>query len=209
MMSTSEEQAGMSDDFILSSRHYKDLLQQLKDCEAYGKDADRRAANLETKLASYEALLNAARQTFGHNHWDETLQHGAGCPTCIAQRNVSHSISEALKPAETCKQCGKPHSDCRCSSFRFWSKYRQALFEHLANEHKVIALDFWKGHTPMSDDKMITDLLELQNDIIGWLRHGDDPKTQAYNRGIRALLARLRILMDELEAIEESTKPTV
>ncbi len=61
----------------------------------------------------------------------------------------------------------------------------------------------------MTDDKMITDLLELQNDIIGWLRHGDDPKTLAYNRGIRALLARLRILIDELEAIEESTKPTV
>lgn len=40
--------------------------------------------------------LEAAPHTFGHNHWDYTMMHGAGCKTCIAQFDAKKLITKAL-----------------------------------------------------------------------------------------------------------------
>lgn len=62
----------MSDDFVLSSRHYKDLLQQLKDAEAYGKNADKELAQVRADLYETEKRLRKA---------DELLE-GVGYRKC-------------------------------------------------------------------------------------------------------------------------------
>lgn len=35
----------------------------------------------------------------GHNHWDYTMMHGAGCETCIAQTKARNEANRLIKEA--------------------------------------------------------------------------------------------------------------
>lgn len=48
------------DDFVLSSKQYRDLLIQLKDAEAYGKDADKEINALSKENIKLKGYLEDA-----------------------------------------------------------------------------------------------------------------------------------------------------
>lgn len=56
----------MSDDFILSSTHYKELLQSLKDSEAYGKASDANFAKLQKAARPVVTVLEDYLKTKTH-----------------------------------------------------------------------------------------------------------------------------------------------
>jgi len=43
-----------------------------------------------------EEGLKKAIATFGHDHWDSTMKHGAGCTTCIEQSEARRFIGAIL-----------------------------------------------------------------------------------------------------------------
>lgn len=45
------------------------------------------------------SAASEARQMTGHNHWDHTMQHGAGCSLCITQREIMERNRAALAAA--------------------------------------------------------------------------------------------------------------
>lgn len=47
-------------------------------------------------VAAMREALEAELATHGHNHWDSTMQYGAGCPKCIAQRAAGEKSRTAL-----------------------------------------------------------------------------------------------------------------
>jgi hypothetical protein len=52
--------------------------------------------HLRQQLAAAKQALEACTATFGHNHWDYTMQHGYGCQLCIAQRAAFRLADKAL-----------------------------------------------------------------------------------------------------------------
>lgn len=57
-------------------------------------EGEKRA--LRARVAELEALCRDALDMVGHNHWDDTMQHGVGCPKCIQQREISGRIRAML-----------------------------------------------------------------------------------------------------------------
>lgn len=50
-------------------------------------------------LVELSELLRQYSATMGHNHWDNTMQHGAGCPMCILQREYRDKVTNVLQLA--------------------------------------------------------------------------------------------------------------
>jgi len=53
-------------------------------------------AALDEALWRVVEAAGEARRLTGHQHWDSTGQHGAGCEKCIADRPIVEKIREAL-----------------------------------------------------------------------------------------------------------------
>ena len=49
-------------------------------------------------LAACEAAIDA--NLGSHNHWDHTMQHGAGCQLCIRQKEAARKIRAAIAKAK-------------------------------------------------------------------------------------------------------------
>ncbi len=63
------------------------------------------------KIAELKELLSKATETFGHGHWDSTMNHGAGCPICIQQSELRSRIAITLaakQPSVLDEQVGTP-----------------------------------------------------------------------------------------------------
>jgi hypothetical protein len=63
------------------------------------------------KIAELKELLSKATETFGHGHWDSTMNHGAGCPICIQQSEIRSRIAITLaakQPSVLDEQVGTP-----------------------------------------------------------------------------------------------------
>ena len=74
-------------------------------CESHGNREHSYAeceANARLIAAAPELLeaCKAARGMTGHNHWDNTMQYGAGCPLCIEQKRILAVIDAAIAKAE-------------------------------------------------------------------------------------------------------------
>ena len=55
---------------------------------------DRTVALIEARGLLGEVVGEAS----GHGHWDHTMQHGAGCPLCIRQREFYDRVCAFLAP---------------------------------------------------------------------------------------------------------------
>jgi hypothetical protein len=71
---------------------------------ALGQSYDREA-KLQNRLTAIKTerdwlkkaiLSHLDAPIWGHNHWDDTQRHGAGCKTCIAQRDARQLLRSAL-----------------------------------------------------------------------------------------------------------------
>ena len=50
--------------------------------------------------ALHDATIVLRNGMGGHNHWDSTMQHGAGCETCIRQREAREEAHRLIESAE-------------------------------------------------------------------------------------------------------------
>jgi len=60
-----------------------------------------------TLAAEKEVMKKALKLIYdmaGHNHWDATMQHGAGCPLCIKQREIIKKIEGMYSESERRQQ---------------------------------------------------------------------------------------------------------
>ena len=57
------------------------------------------AENDELRRMVREMRTLASSMT-GHQHWDHTMQHGAGCQLCITQREAMDRIAELAREVE-------------------------------------------------------------------------------------------------------------
>lgn len=61
----------------------------------YALELDRADQERERAIEALKDLL--AHGGWGHTHWDPTMQHGAGCNTCLAQNEARARAREFLK----------------------------------------------------------------------------------------------------------------
>jgi hypothetical protein len=57
------------------------------------------ADELAAWLPKVQAVIEAGQALtlgYGHEHWDSTMQHGAGCGRCIEQRKLRAAWDQAL-----------------------------------------------------------------------------------------------------------------
>ena len=62
---------------------------------------------ITTLAAEKEVMKKALKLVYdmaGHNHWDNTMQHGAGCPLCIKQREIIQKIEGMFAESERRQQ---------------------------------------------------------------------------------------------------------
>src|SRR3990167_10800720 len=57
-------------------------------------------ARLLARLEEMQQVLSGCRSTFGHDHWDSTMERGVGCVRCIEQRKVSQAIDTVNRPLD-------------------------------------------------------------------------------------------------------------
>jgi hypothetical protein len=57
---------------------------------------ERDARAVEGYVVLIKAIEDACLQLGRHDHWDSTMQRGAGCPVCIDQRAVKQRLRDAL-----------------------------------------------------------------------------------------------------------------
>ncbi len=63
--------------------------------EVLTKERDQ-AQIVQAKMWS---VIGDCLDTFGHNHWDDTMEHGRGCPLCIKQREArskAHGLNSPI-----------------------------------------------------------------------------------------------------------------
>lgn len=64
----------------------------------YRSTAKDRIKELEAKLERVKkAIDDNLWRMLGHNHWDSTMSHGAGCEKCKEQSDAKYAISQAIK----------------------------------------------------------------------------------------------------------------
>ncbi len=73
-----------------------------KDVAARDATIAAQAEAIRLLRAAAEALL--AAPIWGHNHWDHTMRHGAGCEICIDQRKAKEAFSAALAATDQHKE---------------------------------------------------------------------------------------------------------
>lgn len=56
----------------------------------------QKVAEQAAEIERLREVLRLAKTMAGHNHWDRTQQHGAGCPKCIEQTAVCRAIDVDL-----------------------------------------------------------------------------------------------------------------
>jgi hypothetical protein len=66
-------------------------------------NADQNQMNAKL-IAAAPDLLAACKEAIdsgigSHNHWDDTQQHGVGCPLCIRQRKAAAKLRAAIAKA--------------------------------------------------------------------------------------------------------------
>lgn len=67
-----------------------------------------RIKTMEAALKAAVEAMEKSKDTFGHEHWDETMEHGKGCPKCIKQTESLKVIGHALALAKACGVEVKP-----------------------------------------------------------------------------------------------------
>lgn len=79
----------------------------------YAMERDHRFL-LESQLEKALDALKLVPQMMGHEHWDNTMQHGIGCPICIRQREILEQIKSLTSP----KRAQVTHDGLESSEFQ-------------------------------------------------------------------------------------------